>query len=134
MRLAHEARRVASAHAYLDALETTTRRALEHGALDEMRQALRAFAGSLEAHFALEEQVQFPALHGLDHAFGPELTELERDHERFRGDLADLASLQERTDPNGDRAPLLERFAQLGSELQRHEDREEALLARAPSV
>ena len=90
LRLAHEARRIASQHSYLDAMKATTMRALERGEALEIRQALRGFRGSLEAHFELEEQLHFPALHGLHPEFAPDLTALVAEHERFRAGLGRL--------------------------------------------
>lgn len=122
--MAHEARRIAAQHQYLDALERTTRSALERGAAGEVTQALLGFAGSLEAHFSLEEQVQFPALHGLDPHFDTEIAELERDHVRFRAELAAMQALAAGSE-------LLAAFDELAGALGLHEAREEAMLARA---
>lgn len=129
-RLAHEARRIASQHSYLDAIEATTLRALERGEALEIRQSLRGFRGSLEAHFDLEEQVHFPALHGLHAELLPELNALIREHERFRAALARLGEGADRSPP--DPAELAAAFRDFAAELGRHEEREEQLLARAP--
>jgi iron-sulfur cluster repair protein YtfE (RIC family) len=131
MRLAHEARRIASQHAYLDALEATTLRALERGDPLEMRQALDGFHGSLDSHFALEEQVHFPALHGLRAEFEVELLALVREHQRFRSVLVGLGAQARRSPP--DPAELAAAFRELAAELGRHEQREERLLAQAPA-
>jgi iron-sulfur cluster repair protein YtfE (RIC family) len=129
LRLAHEARRIATQHGYLDALEVTTLRALERGDSNEMRQALHGFHGSLDAHFMLEEQVHFPALHGLRPDFGPELDELIREHARFRDELHRIeAALQ---GPAQDAAEALSGFREVAASLGRHEEREERLLERA---
>jgi len=130
MRLAHEARRIASQHAYLDALEATTLRALERGDPVEMRQALDGFRGSLDSHFTLEEQVHFPALHGLRAEWEAELLALVREHQRFRSVLVELGAGARRSPP--DAAELAAAFRELTAELGRHEQREEQLLARAP--
>jgi iron-sulfur cluster repair protein YtfE (RIC family) len=129
MRLAHEARRIASQHAYLDALEATTLRALERGERVEMRQALDGFHGALDSHFTLEEQIHFPALHGLQSELEPELMELVREHERFRSALGQLDAGVRRSPP--DPAELAASFRDLAAALGRHEQREEQLLARA---
>ncbi len=127
MRLAHEARRIASQHAYLDALEATTLRSLERGDPVEMRQALDGFHGSLESHFALEEKVHFPALHGLRADLEPELLVLIREHEGFRSTLSQLGAEARRSLP--DPAELAAAFRELAAALGRHEQREERLLA-----
>jgi iron-sulfur cluster repair protein YtfE (RIC family) len=129
LRLAHEARRIAIQHGYLDALEATTLRTLEHGDPTEMRQALHGFHGSLDAHFTLEEQVHFPALHGLRPDFGPELDELINEHASFRDELRRIE-----TSLHGSAwgaAEVLAAFRDVAAGLGRHEEREERLLSRA---
>jgi len=127
MRMAREARRIAGQHRYLDALHATTQRVLECGGADEMVQALRGFAGALVAHFSIEEQVEFPALHGLDPALAPALAELEREHVRFRGDLAALGELLQVGDPAEQRDPVVAGFGRVVVALREHESREESL-------
>ena len=123
LRLAHEGRRIAGQHDYLAALEATTRRALERGDAREMGEALRGFEGALCAHFDLEEQVHFPALHGHDPATGPELETLVTEHRGFRASLAQLRATAEA----GDRAPVAAAFDALVVALRTHESREESL-------
>jgi iron-sulfur cluster repair protein YtfE (RIC family) len=130
MRLAHEARRIARQHAFFEELRSSTRLALERGGGDERRKALHTLATSLEAHFTLEEHVQFPALHGLHAESADELTELVAQHHRFREDLAALAQ-QGGADADGARSAALASFERLAEALRQHEDREEALLERA---
>jgi iron-sulfur cluster repair protein YtfE (RIC family) len=131
LRLAHEARRIASQHSYLDALEATTLRAFERGDLAEMQQVLHGFRASLDAHFALEEQVHFPALHGLRPAFQPELDELIREHVRFREELERIDASLRAISSEGAAAEILAAFGDVTARLRRHEEREEQLLARA---
>jgi len=116
-RLAHEARRVSAQHGYLDALVATTRRAVEREG--EAREALRAFRGALESHFALEEQVHFPALQGLHPELASELTELTREHAAFR---ASLEHLERQAEGVGTALDAL------SASLRVHENREEHLL------
>ncbi len=129
LRLAHEARRIATQHGYLDALEATTLRALERGDPGEMRQALHGFHGSLDAHFTLEEQVHFPALHGLRPDCEPELDELIREHARFRDELDRIEAALRNPSEGG--ADALAAFREVAASLGRHEQREERLLERA---
>jgi iron-sulfur cluster repair protein YtfE (RIC family) len=86
-RLAHASRRLPAQHEYLDALLATTRRALERNTPPEAREALHAFRGALDAHFALEEQVHFPALHGLEPGCVAQIEELVLDHHALRDRL-----------------------------------------------
>lgn len=131
LRLAHEARRIATQHAYLDALEATTRRALERGTAHEIAEALRGFEGALASHFALEEQVHFPALHGLHADLGDEIGALERDHDDFHATLGEMRSDVAAAAGDGVRDGVVARFAALGAALRAHESREEALFARS---
>jgi iron-sulfur cluster repair protein YtfE (RIC family) len=129
LRLAHEARRIATQHGYLDALEATTLLSLERGDPSEMRQALHGFHGSLDAHFTLEEQVHFPALHGLRPDFGPELDELIREHGRFRAELHRIEAALHGSASGA--AEALAAFREVAAGLGRHEEREERLHERA---
>jgi len=132
LRLAHEARRIATQHGYLDALEATTLLSLERGDPSEMRHALHGFHGSLDAHFTLEEQVHFPALHGLRPDFGPELDELIREHGRFRTELHRIEAALHGTASGA--AEALAAFREVAAGLGRHEEREERLLGRASQI
>lgn len=131
LRLAHEAKRIASQHHHLHALELTTRRSVERGDREEMQAALLAYRGALDAHFDLEEQVHFPALHGLAPALRAQLDELTRDHQRIRAELDRLAQALADGDAVAQRAALLPALANLAADLRTHETREETLLAEA---
>ena len=132
MRLAHEARRIAGQHAYLAALEATTLLALENGDGAAIARALAAFAGSLESHFTLEEQVQFPALHGLHPGHERALAELVADHARYRSAIEAVRALATGRDAVARRAEVIAGFGRLAADLKDHEGREEALLAATP--
>jgi len=130
MRLAHEARRIARQHERFEELRSTTRDALEHGGGDARRKALHTLATSLEAHFTLEEHVQFPALHGLHPEADRDLADLVAEHHRFREELATLAQ-QGGSDADGARAVAVASFERFSDALRQHEAREEGLLDRA---
>lgn len=131
LRLAHEARRIATQHGYLDALESTTLRALERGDAREMADALRAFAGALDSHFALEEQVHFPALHGLDAGLAAEIGALVAEHGDFHQTLEALVAHAAAGAADRLRPEVLAGFGKLAAALRQHEEREEALFARS---
>jgi hemerythrin-like domain-containing protein len=123
-RLAHATRRLAAQHQYLDALLATTRRALERNAPGEAREALHAFRGAIDAHFALEEQVHFPALHGLDPAQDREIEALVLEHRALREQLLAL-EVRVGREP---RDAVARSFVDLGATLRAHESREERLV------
>jgi iron-sulfur cluster repair protein YtfE (RIC family) len=134
LRLAHEARRIASQHSYLDALEATTLRAFERGDPGEMQRVLHGFHASLDAHFALEEQVHFPALRGLRPDFQSELDELIREHVRFLEELDRVDASLRASGGNAAAAEILAAFRDVVASLRRHEEQEERLLSRAAEV
>lgn len=127
-RLAHATRRLAAQHGYLDALLATTQRAIARHTPAEAREALYAFRGAIDAHFALEEQVHFPALQGLEPARGPELEELRLEHRALQARLGELEGQMGR-EPRGG---VARGFADLGVALRDHETREERLFSREP--
>jgi hypothetical protein len=122
-RLAHASRRLAAQHEYLDALLATTQRAIARNTPSEAREALHAFRGALDAHFALEEQVHFPALHGLEPARGREIEELLLEHRSLRERLRVLEAKVGREPRDG----VARDFVDLGVALRDHESREELL-------
>ncbi|HEY8495087.1 MAG TPA: hemerythrin domain-containing protein [Myxococcota bacterium] len=126
-RLAHVARRLAGQHDHLDALVATTRRALAGAAPAEAREALHAFRGALDAHFALEEQVHFPALRALDAGLGPEIDALVSGHHALRDRMLALEGRAAR-EP-ADR--IAEDFEDFAAVLRAHESREERLFDRS---
>ncbi len=129
LRLRREALRVASQHHQLDQFHEVFENALARGDAASAQLSFARFADALEAHFALEEQVYFPALHGRGGASAPELAELVREHDALRGALEEIHSaLRARDLPACDAA--------IGAWLPRlvlHERREEALMAQAAS-
>ena len=128
MRLAHEARKIAAQHEILDGLERDTLRALESADAAVMRDVLDDFASALDGHFTLEEDVHFPALHGLDESCTAELDALVRDHRVIRGGIAQVVTGAGR--PVAARDPLVAAFREVMTTLRDHEKREEALFAR----
>lgn len=79
---------------------------------------------AVEAHFALEDRVIFPALHGLHPGRGDELSALSEDHERF---LAELWRVRERVEAE-DFPPGAKALEMLRVALRTHESREERLV------
>ena len=114
-------------HGYLDALVAATRRAVERESEAEALEALHGFRGALESHFALEEQVHFPALQGLHPEFASELAELTREHAEFRTSLEHL----EHQAKGGEKGAALDA---LSASLRLHENREERLLDGAARI
>jgi hypothetical protein len=125
LRLTHASRRIAGQHDYLDALVASTLRALERNTPAEAREGLEGFAGALDAHFALEEQLHFPALHGLRPEVAPEIEALMVEHRALR---ARVRGLGERVGREP-RDEVTREFVGLADTLRDHESREEQLFA-----
>ena len=94
-----------------------------------MRSAQDCFARyreAVDAHFGLEGEMFFPAIHGLRPDWGEPLERLDREHAELRASLAHVGR-RIAAGASGDAGQLLARFA---AELREHERREEELLAR----
>lgn len=127
--LRHRARRVArqisTQHRHLNPLFEALQDALVQGEAVEAQQACARFRDALDAHFSLEDEFFFPALHGLCPDRAPELSGLSRDHQRLLSELARLAAAVEGAELE-QAARVLESFA---STLSSHEHREEQLVS-----
>lgn len=123
MRVAQESRRISSQHRQLEELHAFVAAALERGDAAAACQAFVRLKDALDAHMSLEDELYFPALHGLEPALESELLSLARDHQRFR---RDLRSLERSFDEGeiGSSQTALDRF--VGS-FATHELREEEL-------
>lgn len=81
---------------------------------------------ALDAHFTLEGEMFFPALHGLRPDWGEALARLDREHVELRASLAHVGRRIAAGAP-ADAGKVLERFT---AELRQHEMQEEQLIAR----
>lgn len=90
-RLKRVARQISDQHRHLATLCAELRRALEGEAADgEVLTRFDGYRDAMDAHFDLELQVFFPALHGLRPDSSRELGALGVEHERLRAELAAL--------------------------------------------
>jgi iron-sulfur cluster repair protein YtfE (RIC family) len=125
-RIEIEARRISSQHRQLDEFHERVARALEHGEPAEVRSAFTRFRDALEAHFAVEDEVYFPAVHGLRRELEPELTAFVEQHKVMRLQLERVQTFID-ADRLTEGAAVLDAMVEL---LIGHETREEQLLAR----
>ncbi|MBW2240663.1 MAG: hemerythrin domain-containing protein [Deltaproteobacteria bacterium] len=123
-RMSREARRISSQHRKLDTLYGLVVDALGHGRLPEGRSAFQRFHDALEAHFSLEDELYFPALHGLRSDLGDELARLSGEHEALRRALDEVENAF-RGAHLGDCERLLDHVA---TAIADHEEQEEQLL------
>lgn len=124
-RVRREAQRIEAQHRQLDQFHAVLEDALARSDLAGTQLALARFLEALEAHFSLEEEFYFPALHGHDARLQGALAELVRDHEAMREAFADVRSSLRRGELAPASAPLRAWLGRLGE----HERREESLLA-----
>ena len=126
-RLARQGTGIASQHRQLDLFVREVSQALRLCQWRDCETAVFRLQGALNAHFAVEEQVVFPALHGLHSELADELLALERDHERLREDVDRLALAIVTSDITTARRALEEFDAALSA----HERSEERILENA---
>ena len=129
-RVGIEARRISSQHRQLDQFYGMLAEALRRERPAEVRSAFQRFRDALEAHFTMEDEIHFPALHGLRPDLEPQLSALVTEHGAFREQLESLQGHFDRSelDPG---AGLLD---ELVTRLAAHEGREEKLLADLPGA
>ncbi len=126
MRIGTGTRRLSSQHRQLDLFYAMVREALERGSLRGARVAFVRFRDALEAHVAMEEQVFFPALHGLDPSLEAELTGFVEDHAELRAVLERIHDLLAEGALETSRSEL----SAFADRVADHERREEDLVSR----
>ena len=126
MRMRGEERRISSQHRQLDDLFSRVVGSVEGGGPRKAVGGFLLFQTALEAHMSVEEEIYFPALHGLRSDLGGELSELVSDHDVIR---SLLPGIRRHLDSN-DGVPALRVLGELADRVSRHEDQEEAILAR----
>ena len=126
LRMRGEERRIASQHERLDDLcREVYARIGKDGASSALDEFI-LFETALDAHMSVEEEIYFPALHGLRADIGEELTGLVEEHGWLRSQAAQLEGLLRGGDAEGARAAL----DRLARDVSTHEQLEEALIAR----
>ncbi len=130
-RLKRAARQTAEQHAHIHEILRDFEEAVAERDRERLVEVFGLYRSALAAHFRLEEEVFFPALHGLHPEHAEELEDLASQHIDMAADLDELGARVET-------API-EAFAgrlrALVAEMARHEQREERLvksLMRAP--
>jgi hypothetical protein len=124
-RMGKEARRISAQHRQLDVLYGVVADALQRRDAQSARTGFERFCDALDAHFSLEQNFYFPALHGLRPALGAELAALAREHAELTVELEALRPRFDGADLDGC-AAALDDFA---VRLARHEGVEEQLVA-----
>jgi hypothetical protein len=120
LRLRRALRRVESQHTRMRELLHELEDAVRQGDAAAVRAPLGRLRDALAAHFDLEDQVLFPALHGLAPGARMALEALSDQHRAFLGELVDMRA--------GKCACDAEAVSRLHVAIGDHERREELLL------
>jgi iron-sulfur cluster repair protein YtfE (RIC family) len=126
LRMRGEERRISSQHRQLEELFDRVMESVRVGGTHKAVNDFLLFSTALEAHMSVEEDIYFPALHGLRNDVGDELGDLVDEHQRLREKLADLRLSLAKEDEKEGRAAL----GELANDVDRHEHTEEKLIAR----
>jgi len=126
LRMRGEERRISSQHRQLEELFDRVMESVRVGGTHKAVNDFLLFSTALEAHMSVEEDIYFPALHGLRNDVGDELGALIDEHQNIREKLADLRSNLASNDEEEGRAAL----ERLATAVDRHEKTEEKLIAR----
>lgn len=127
VRVRQEGLRISSQHRQLNGLYEGVREALRRGDHGEATAAFTRLRDALEAHFSLEDELYFPAVHGMHPDCEEILTSLVDDHRRFRTELGAVARHLASLAPAERCLACLEALAH---EIAAHERREEDLVRR----
>lgn len=125
-RMRRVARKMADQHQHIHEILRDFDRALADGDRRRVSEVFESYRTALEAHFALEEEIFFPGLHGLHPEHSAELNALSEDHASFAGELDRLGETLVR-----DRLESFGRaFRGLVADLGEHERIEERIVRR----
>jgi hypothetical protein len=126
LRMRGEERRITSQHEQLDGLCREVYARIDKDGAGDSLQEYTLFMTALDAHMTVEEDIYFPALHGLCADAGPDLANLVEEHDELRGEATEVRIRLEAHDREGARRSL-DRLARHVSD---HELAEEDLIAR----
>jgi len=124
-RIRRAARQIGEQHRQIREIEKLLGTAIADRVVEDARNAFGRYRGAVVAHFALEEEVFFPALHGLHPERGGELEFLTRQHAGFLAELRSLESLLGEEPIES----FARGFGDLASSLVAHETKEEHLVS-----
>ena len=123
-------RQIADQHRNIERFFLTLALAVSGRRKSETRAAFNRYRTAISDHFALEEQVFFPAIQIADPARKPEIESLIRSHCRLLDELAQMAEQLESLSCE-DFSRRLDGFATM---LAIHENKEEELVAATENV
>ena len=127
LRMRNEARRIAEQHRRIAELKEEVSKALSGDSMRHACETFERFAEALGAHFDVEEQLFFPAIHGIDAELARTVDELVTAHGRLREDMAVLLGHFSA----GERSACMPLLDALVEEIRTHERTEEWAMDRA---
>ncbi|SRR6056297_468255 len=126
LRMRGEERRILAQHDRLDALCEEIQERLSEDGPESSREGFQQLRTALDAHMKMEEEIYFPALHGLQTDAESALSELVAEHDELRETAIRVSELLESLDRDGARVEM----GRLASRVTAHEQAEEDLIAR----
>lgn len=124
-RLRRARKQIESQHEQLRTLHDALCTCCANARVDAVRAAADRLAAAIDAHFSMEDEVFFPALHGLHRESESDLKALIGEHARYRKQFAELCE--------GLRSDSIDDFEKsyraLAAAMAEHEGREERLVA-----
>jgi iron-sulfur cluster repair protein YtfE (RIC family) len=126
LRMRREEQRITSQHERLDELCREVYMRIDKYGPSQAINDFLLFVTALDAHMTVEEDIYFPALHGLRAEAGEELTELVAEHDVIREAAERIRILLNAKNRDGARLALDE----LARQITKHEKAEEDLIAR----
>ena len=125
-RMRTEERRISAQHERIDAFCREVLRRIDRDGPAQSMEEFARLQEAIEAHMAVEDEVYFPALHGLRPDVEPELRSLIEEHEQMRRQVEGVRELL----LAGDRERGSRALGDLTRRIERHELAEEELIAR----
>jgi hemerythrin len=129
-RLRRAARQVGEQHRHIAEIYIALGNAVASRTKQDAAEALRRYEEAIHAHFSLEEEVFFPAIHGIETTQDGEVGNLANTHDELRVELRSLVDALSDADPEIF-SDSLHRFAK---HLAIHESHEEGLLERINAI
>lgn len=126
MRMRSEERRITSQHEKLDDLCREVYTRIDKDGAAKATSDFQLFATALDAHMTVEEDIYFPALHGLRPDAGEALARLVAEHDQLRRRVDEVKRALER----GERDDAKRSLDDLAREVTAHEAQEEDLIVQ----
>lgn len=123
-RLRRVARELAAQHDRLREIVSEINTALDASDVERIGEVMARYGDALQAHFRLEENVVFPALHGADARTGEPVAELVNEHVSLFAEVEHLIA----NAGDAGSADWRARFYELRRALALHESQEESLV------